>query len=159
MPHTRVPLALARVRALALSQALALAPALALALALAQALSVALALTRREGSPSALPPLAEQWLHVRYAGVAVLPPVAVYPPLEGDAPFWVQMRYDLTGLHIALGGRGYVDGAAVPGWDPQPHWRFGVGAFNSASNPTSIFVGVDEYSVHGLTVARGSAVC
>ena len=132
---------------------------LTLALALALALTVALALTRREGSPSALPPLAEQWLHVRYAGVAVLPPVAVYPPLEGDTPFWVQMRYDLTGLHIALGGRGYVDGAAVPGWDPQPHWRFGVGAFNSASNPTSVFVGVDECSVHGLTVARGSAVC
>ena len=40
-------------------------------------------------------------------------------------------RYDLTGLHIALDGRGYVDGAAVPGWQPQPHWRFGMGAFNS----------------------------
>ena len=65
-------------------------------------------------------------------------------------------RYDLTGLHIALDGRGYVDGAAVVGWDPQPAWRFGVGAFNSESDPSSVFVGVDEYSVHGITVTHGS---
>ena len=121
-------------------------------------LRISLMLTRREGSPSALPPLVSQWLHVRFGGVDVLSPVAIYPPLEGDAPFWVQIRYDLSGLHIALDGRGYVDGAAVAGWQPQPHWRFGVGAFNGEAESASVFVGVDEYSVHGLTVARGSAV-
>ena len=42
----------------------------------------------------------------------------------------------------------------MAGWDPQPAWRFGVGAFNSESDPYSVFVGIDEYSVHGLTVAR-----
>ena len=65
-------------------------------LTLTLTLTLTITLTRREGSPSALPPLSAQWLRVRYGGVDVLPPVAVYPPLEGDEPFWVQIRYDLV---------------------------------------------------------------
>ena len=103
-----------------------------------------------------MPLIASQSLALRYAGTPLLEPIDIEPPLLGDTPFWVQLRYDARGLHLSLNGSSYVEALAVPGWAPKPHWAAGVGAFSS--EPEAGFVGIDEVSVLRMAVWRGSAV-
>ncbi len=83
-----------------------------------------------------------------------VPAAALLASADGFAP--VAVRYDGGGLSVTHGGAALVTAMLIPGWDPQPGWRLGLGARAVVSEDGGAKA-ADQCGVRGLSFRGGAA--